>query len=211
MKDEDFADLFAVNGDGGSEFSSPNFPHIHDPTVNLNTVSLQDIYQYPPGSTPMSALLSPFDDDTSYETSPLFASDDNSLGAEKWTSLFEPTNDGSPFEPNMEVEIAAILNAEPLEGDSSSASASASPATRNIGSGSGTLRKGAGVRKRSTPLPDIVVADLNDHVAVKRARNTLAARKSREKRVKKMEEMEVQIEELKGEVEHWKRLYQERA
>jgi len=213
MKDEkEFSDWLQVTGGGdGSEFSSPNTTHIHDPNMDLNTVSPQDVFSFPV-STPMSSLMSPFlDDDSSYDVSPLIQNDDP---ADHWPSLFpDAPFEPSPFEPNMDAEIEAIIGGgsddhSNLDG---SVSPSASPHTRSSGSGtSNTARKGsvtgAGIRKRSAPLPPIVVEDPSDHVAIKRARNTLAARKSREKKVKKMEEMEAQIEDLKAQVEHWKRL-----
>ncbi|KAF8474700.1 hypothetical protein BDZ91DRAFT_273671 [Kalaharituber pfeilii] len=208
MKEEELADWLQVTGGGdGSEFSSPNFAHIHDPSVNLNTVSPQDIFSYPV-STPMSAsLISPYlDDDTSYETSPLFTNDDSAASDNHWPSLFP---DESPYEPNMDAEIEAIINTASDEQPKPepSISPSGSPHNRTSGSVRKASLTGAGIRKRTVPLPPIVVEDPNDHVAVKRARNTLAARKSREKKVRKMEEMEIQIEELKAQVEHWKRLY----
>ena len=154
--------------------------------------------------------MSPYlDDDSSYEVSPLFPTDDVAAPGH-WPSLF-------PEEPNVDADISvddidAILGqtSEDHSTLDSSVSPSASPAIRSVGISANTARKGsvtgAGVRKRSNPLPPIVVEDPSDHVAVKRARNTLAARKSREKKVKKMEEMEAQIEDLKAQVEHWKRL-----
>lgn len=210
MKEEDLSDWLHLNAGDGSEFSSPSFPHIHDP----NTVSPQDIFSFNPVATPMSSLMSPYlDDDSSYEVSPLFPTDDVAVPGH-WPSLF-------PDEPNVDADIsvdAADLDAilgrasEDHSTLDSSVSPSASPAIRSVGlsGNTATARKGsvtgAGIRKRSNPLPPIVVEDPSDHVAVKRARNTLAARKSREKKVKKMEEMEAQIEDLKAQVEHWKQL-----
>ncbi|KAF8418030.1 hypothetical protein EV426DRAFT_681226, partial [Tirmania nivea] len=209
-------DWLQVTGGGdGSDFSSPNFTHIHDPSIDLSTVSPQDVFAFPV-STPMSSLMSPFlDDDSSYEVSPLFQSDDSAVnGVDHWPSLFPECTplQPSPFEPNMDAEIEAIIGSGSDDHSNldSSVSPSASPHARALGSGiSNTTRKGsvtgAGVRKRTAPLPPIVV-DPSDHVAIKRARNTLAARKSREKKLKRMEEMEAQIEDLKSQVEHWKRL-----
>ena len=64
----------------------------------------------------------------------------------------------------------------------------------------------SGIGKRTYPLPPIVVEDPLDTVAMKRARNTLAARKSRVKKAEKIDEMEDMIERLKAEVEHWKNI-----
>lgn len=63
----------------------------------------------------------------------------------------------------------------------------------------------SGVSKREKALPAIVV-DINDSVAVKRARNTAAARKSRDKKFKETEHFKARIAQLEDEVEHWKAL-----
>lgn len=208
MKEEDLSDWLQVNAGDGSEFSSPSLPHI-DSKINFDTISPQDVF---PPATPMSSLMSPYlDDDSSYDVSPLFYPEDVPISGEgHWPSLFP--GDASPLgEPNIDADIMGQTSEDRSTLDSS-VSPSASPAVRSIGANvnTATARKGsvtgAGVRKRATPLPPIVVEDPSDHVAIKRARNTLAARKSREKKVKRMEEMEEQIEELKAQVEHWKRL-----
>jgi hypothetical protein len=54
-------------------------------------------------------------------------------------------------------------------------------------------------------LPDIKV-DENDPVAVKRARNTLAARKSRARKAQRLEELEERIKQLTAERDHWRSL-----
>ena len=72
------------------------------------------------------------------------------------------------------------------------------------GSHQGRMSASSGVSKRRTqPLPPIKV-DETDTVAVKRARNTLAARKSRQRRMEKTEELESEVQRLTLEVETWK-------
>ena len=72
------------------------------------------------------------------------------------------------------------------------------------GSHQGRMSASSGVSKRRTqPLPPIKV-DETDTVAVKRARNTLAARKSRQRRMEKTEELESEVQRLTLEVEMWK-------
>ncbi|KAK9448533.1 uncharacterized protein V1518DRAFT_287500 [Limtongia smithiae] len=56
-------------------------------------------------------------------------------------------------------------------------------------------------RPRAGPLPAIVV-DGEDDVAVKRARNTLAARRSRERKMLRLTDLEQQVEELMQEREN---------
>ncbi len=54
------------------------------------------------------------------------------------------------------------------------------------------------------PQPAVTIEDPNDTVAVKRARNTFAARKSRAKRMERTEELVSQVTNLEAEAEHWK-------
>ncbi|KAL0469827.1 hypothetical protein QR685DRAFT_302313 [Neurospora intermedia] len=65
---------------------------------------------------------------------------------------------------------------------------------------------GVSSRRRDKPLPPIIVEDPSDVVAMKRARNTLAARKSRERKAQRLEELEAKIEELIAERDRWKNL-----
>ncbi|KAK9240310.1 hypothetical protein V1525DRAFT_226308 [Lipomyces kononenkoae] len=51
-------------------------------------------------------------------------------------------------------------------------------------------------RPRAEPLPPIVVDDAEDSIAVKRARNTLAARRSRERKMLRLTDLEKQVDEL---------------
>ena len=62
---------------------------------------------------------------------------------------------------------------------------------------------GVNARKRDKPLPPIIVNE-NDTVALKRARNTAAARKSRAKKVAEKDGLEEVVGDLKAQVEYWK-------
>ncbi|GAP85046.1 hypothetical protein SAMD00023353_3900920 [Rosellinia necatrix] len=62
-----------------------------------------------------------------------------------------------------------------------------------------------GSPQRGTSLAPASVDDGSSSVAAKRARNTLAARKSRERRVRQLEEMEERIAELERERDFWLR------
>ena len=57
--------------------------------------------------------------------------------------------------------------------------------------------------QRSTS-PSMILATTEDATAVKRARNTLAARRYRQKRVERLEELELLLEEAEREKERWK-------
>jgi general control protein GCN4 len=65
---------------------------------------------------------------------------------------------------------------------------------------------GVNARRREKPLPAIIVDDPADTVAMKRARNTLAARKSRERKAARVEELEETIKRLEEERDQWKEL-----
>lgn len=71
------------------------------------------------------------------------------------------------------------------------------------------------MRKRSSPLPEPQY-DPNDKAAVKRVKNTLAARKSRQKKADRIAFLEARVEELQrlepevlrlsAELDKWKKL-----
>lgn len=218
-READFNELFSPDLSGlGSEFSSPQFG-AHDfsvPTIGP-TISPQELLMNPPASAATTHLTSPlsfFDSPSeSYDTSPLFAPDDVSAGND-WYSLFpeaNPDTEDSSVSPPLPTRSQ---DDSPTQGSSYSDddtfdpqdSPSTSPIFRSSSSGPQRRSMTSGVRKNRGPLPPIVVEDPSDTVAMKRARNTLAARKSRAKKLERMEEMEVEILKLKEQVEHWKDL-----
>lgn len=201
---------------GGEDFLLSNgFSPImgQDASCANVTVSPSDIFGSVSSSdmtSPLSLFDSPVD---SYNNSPLFMTDD--VSSNDWFSLFPDTLPASQEEkPVSSQQMSPMLpEMSPVLADASSPAETASPMSspRFRSSSVSTKRSSvSGVRKRSQPLPPIVVEDPNDTVAIKRARNTLAARKSRAKKAEKMEDMAQTIEQLQAEVEHWKRLYHEK-
>jgi len=164
-------------------------------------------------TSPSMSLYNDSPDFDNYETSPMFANHDIELdigGDDPWFPLFPDANRGidesktgnsasdspagdSPLEPSEELEVQEHLR----KGRSQSKS---SPPNKH------SSVSGVNSRKRDKPLPPIVVEDPNDTIAMKRARNTLAARKSRQKKMEKVEELEGRIAELEQERDHWKDL-----
>jgi len=164
-------------------------------------------------TSPSMSLYHDSPDFDNYETSPMFANHDLELdigGDDAWFPLFPDANHGvdetkvvdsandspsgdSPLEPAEEIEVQERLR----KGRSASKS---SPTNKH------SSVSGVSSRKRDKPLPPIVVEDPNDTIAMKRARNTLAARKSRQKKMEKVEELQGRIAELEQERDHWKRL-----
>lgn len=223
MQDMDLFDDFtafeggaATQNSFSSAYSSPAVPTIYDPHMNLSsssstnmgTVSPQDLLRDPfasaPNSTAFTNLTSP---DSQYNQSPEFADYDVSpfvgdnqdldqaLAGDPWYPLF-PQDDQSE-QPQAPVNQSPLQPQEELE---------VSEHLRRRRSGTASSPTSGGVRKRDKPLPPIVVEDPNDTVAMKRARNTLAARKSRQRKMQRFEELEDEIAKLKAERDHWKSL-----
>lgn len=201
---------------GLSSFEPINHPA---PASDMQTVSPKDVMgdsMSAPPSTTFTDLTTP---GTSYEqspygtldtceTSPLFSEADLDHDANSWPSLFETTDDftaqptitthkGSKAPSSYHASPRSTHVAPKMSRNDSS------PGSSSKG-GRHSFTSGVAARRRDRPLPEIHVEDPNDSIAVKRARNTMAARKSRQKRTERTELLETKVEELEGEVEHWK-------
>lgn len=225
-----YEDFTAFEGGATTAYSSPGVPG-YDVNVssassvsNLGTVSPQDLlirdsFASAPNSSAITNLTSPsmygespeFHDN--YEVSPNFGSNDfdsGSGGGDKWFSLFPEQNstaestapavdppavDQSPLEPSEELELAKATS-------QSRRKSSNSPPSGNHGRHSSV--GGVNPRRRDKPLPPIIIDDPNDTVAMKRARNTLAARKSRQRKAERFDELEEKIAGLEKERDYWK-------
>lgn len=189
-----------------SDFS-PHMPNNQD--TNGPTVSPSDIHVNPsvPGSVAFTSPYSLFDSPSEgYDTSPLFNTIDDPDDSNTWFSLFPPptpSSEESPVPPDH--ASSHSRKTEPVS-PSSTESPDTSP-RYHASSGTNKRSSTSGVRKRTNPLPPIVVEDPSDVIAMKRARNTLAARKSRAKKAEKMEDLEATIAKLREDVEYWKNLY----
>jgi len=62
-------------------------------------------------------------------------------------------------------------------------------------------------RRRKGPLLPITVTDPSDKAAIKRARNTMAARDSRQRKVDHVQTLERRIQELEANVEKYREIY----
>jgi len=206
-------DAFAFDAEYNSSIDGLPFGNQFT-AVNTGTVSPKDIFNdaplsMPPSAaftnltTPGSAMMDTPDD--SYETSPLFTDDlgHDTSQMDEWFSLFPENEKVAPSAPAMDRTLSTGSNpviVHPGGESCKRSSVTASPMTP-FARASSTV----GVHKREKVLPPIVV-DENDVVALKRARNTAAARKSRDKKVKERDGLESRIRELEAEVEHWKAL-----
>lgn len=180
---------------------------------NFQTVSPKDLIvdsmSAPPSGTftdlttpGTSTLESPYMAN-SCETSPLYMDESFGDDTDQWPSLFEPYDEpikNAPA-PHYTASPTTTHVAPKMSRNDSSPGQSSS---RSSHQGRHSFTSGVAPRRRDKPLPAITIEDPNDTVAVKRARNTLAARKSREKRVERTEALVHQVNELEAEVERWK-------
>lgn len=134
-----------------------------------------------------------------------------------WGSLFDneiPITSEDVFQLTVEVDESSALKEEPERGVEISAASflptpifeEATLAARSAATGGRVSKKGSpkvdhlGVtsynrKVRAAPLSP-VVADSDDPVALKRARNTEAARRSRARKTQRMNELELKVEQL---------------
>ena len=180
----------------------------------MGTVSPQDLFVRDnfsaPNSTAFTNLTSPstYNDSPDYndrfDNSPFIGENgdlDQALAGDPWFPLFPQDDqqeqtvhaDGSPLLPEEELEVS-----EQLRNRRRSGTTGASPSATHASI------SGVKSRKRDQPLPPIIIDDPTDTVAMKRARNTLAARKSRQRKMQKFEELEDKINKLTAERDHWK-------
>jgi hypothetical protein len=179
-------------------------------TVSPQDLHVRDPFASAPNSTAFTNLTSP----STYNESPEYADNfdvspfvgnngdlDAALG-DPWYPLFPQDDQAeqsqvqqSPLLPDEELEVSEALR---------SANPRRRSGTATSPSGTHASVSGVSARKRDKPLPPIIVEDPNDTVAMKRARNTLAARKSRQRKMQRFDELEDKIEKLEAERDHWK-------
>jgi general control protein GCN4 len=214
----------AFAGDMSFDFSTSAFTTINDPlhaAGSTRTVSPKDIFNDPLGSAPPSTAFtdltspdigeSPFITD-SYDTSPMFQGD-AVMAPDNWFSLFPEDVDSKPSPPAVVApSLERSISGQSMARSSSSSMNSPAPvlldnAHRRKSSVTGSpATNGAAVqkpRRRKGPLPPIAV-DPSDKIALKRARNTLAARDSRQRKFDHVSSLERRNAELEAEIEKWK-------
>jgi hypothetical protein len=199
------------------------FTAINDPSVaaaSTRTVSPKDIFNDAFGSAPPSTAFtnltspdigdSPFIND-SFECSPMFNGEPVISDTSDWFSLFPEQETKVPdtvYVPAVSMPMDRTISSQSMERSGSSSTGSPlvldnysrrkssvtnSPATNGISKS----------RRRKGPLPSITV-DPSDKIALKRARNTLAARESRQRKFDHVSTLEQRNSELEAEVEKWK-------
>jgi general control protein GCN4 len=218
-------DLFDVSGSLGAStlgleshmdlFGGSNFTSINDASVasdSTRTVSPKDLFNdgglSAPPSTAFTNLTSPDINSPlgldSYDTSPMFGADDLNSGGGDWFPLFGDATDAintSFSAQSLERTVSTASNAQ-----SSASSTTNSPVIldvnnrrkASVASPPMSAYNGVKSRRRKQPLPPISV-DPGDKIALKRARNTLAARESRQRKLDHVSVLEARVEELEAE------------
>jgi len=167
-------------------------------TISPQPLFLADASISAPNSASLTALTSPSETEPSslwtpdFDFSPDFDIVDMDGSVQDWFPLF-PQVDDLAMSNGLENFISNSAPTQARVGASSS-----NPVRRN------SSVAGVAPRNRNKPLPPIIVDDAGDVVAMKRARNTLAARKSRERKQYRLEELEREIARLAAERDYWK-------
>lgn len=199
------------------------------------TISPQDLMMdaSAPPSASLTDLSTPSFESPGYfsqDPSPMFTELEFPPGHEQWDPLF-PTNDTDAFSAAFDstaMEVAAAMPPpkasvlpvppSPVVNVPSSPAPQLAPSPSPSRASSTKPSSVAGVNARQRkPLP-VIKFDSNDPVAMKRARNTEAARKSRARKLQRQDELEHRIAELESSLEesqkreaYWKALAQNKA
>ena len=197
----------AINGSGSSHSSAtPNTVSPHELMRDM-ALSAPSSTAFPPLSTPGSGYFeSPFMESSSLDTSPMIdGALDSSLNYHEFQAPLFPTDGSDPFAQPMMMEATHSF-ASATTGSTSLSSAS--PMGRQKSSPgrpptSGHARKHssvAGVKptKARKPLDPIIIQNEDDKETAKRKKNTAAARKSRMRRQENQEQLETEIQRLRG-------------
>jgi general control protein GCN4 len=192
------------------EFDLPNHPI----TVSPQSLFLHDHNASAPNSSALTALTSPSLADespafSSCQISPDFGEIDFNNVATGWFPLF-PTEDDALLLTGDTSHISEASLAESNGVATSTSNHSKSPSSFDSARRPSSVA-GVSSRRRNKPLPPIIVEDHTDHVAMKRARNTIAARKSRERKAQRMEDLEGEIAKLIAERDYWRELAESRS
>ncbi|KAK7942881.1 Cross-pathway control 1 [Apiospora aurea] len=187
-------------------------------TTNIGTVSPHDLLISAPNSTAFTNLTSPsFSNESpdfidSFDVSPNFGSNDFDTGAsDPWYPLFPQETTVTDTFPTPALDDSPIDKSEDLEVVEPAPLPRRKSANSPTSHGRHSSVSGVNSRRRDKPLPPIIVDDPSDNIAMKRARNTLAARKSRERKAQRFDELEEKIAKLEQERDHWKRIAMSRT
>ena len=192
------------------------FDAINSSALSSHTVSPQELFTDPsaPNSNTLTDLTSPsmFDGSpefNSFDNSPLFG-DDNNINT--WPSLFTEQDELNESASTSIHDLAQSTCPPSLHGHSVSMERTVSGASAEAGRGTSRMHHRLSVtsgvnknRRNARHLEDIEV-DEADTKAVKRAKNTMAARKSRQKKRDVEDSLRGALNEMTTERDKWMHL-----
>ncbi|KAG6081246.1 hypothetical protein E4U15_002976 [Claviceps sp. LM218 group G6] len=230
ISDVDLDEFTPFEG-GASAFSSPAISSVMDfgggisssastlGTVSPHDLLVQDPFSSAPSSAALTALTSPSlynesPDVDSFDASPNFGNVDFDDTGDSWYPLFpDESSHGDLQFAKSDLSLAEALSdkvSAVVDQDAAVVSRKKAAVSPPSGRRHSSIA-GVNPRKRDKPLPPIVIEDPNDTTAMKRARNTLAARKSRERKAMHVEDLMSRIATLEAECHHWKSIAMSRS
>lgn len=215
-KDTDLAAFSSLDPGASASYTSPAVQSVFDldfsgatGSVSPQDLLLHDPLMSAPNSSALTTLTSPsiggespqFSD--CYGVSPEFGTTTFEPPSDEWFSLFPDESEPTPFtKTGGDPTLSPAQSVDTIQFNA--ANARKKTESRPAQGVRHSSVAGVNSRRRDKPLPPIVIEDPSDVVAMKRARNTLAARKSRERRAQRMEELEEQLAKVSAERDFWK-------
>ncbi|MCJ1243709.1 hypothetical protein MMC30_000906 [Trapelia coarctata] len=208
-----FQDNTVSEMDYSLDFSSTMFNPINGPASGQHsempqTISPKDVFidSNPSSSvtTNMTTPASLFNDTpaSQFLDSPYFSNnnspwnDELDIESQNYPPLFPVDN--TPVDDGLFPEQTVHQSIESMGPPRMTRIKSSPGSSTSLGASHSRHSSVAGVRtrKRNQPLPDLPIGETADPTVIKRARNTLAARKSREKKVQRLEELAATVDAL---------------
>lgn len=191
-----------------SHYSTMNNLSSHTSSTSLQTASPHDIF-YTPSAPPSAAFSNLTTPETRFLDSPnVYLYDDSEThNIEDLDPSFTLFGDVPDFfnreamkqQSTMQnlsqaytIESPSAIDAlEDAPEMSRTTSSTGKPSSRSSQQGRQSSTSGVSKRRAKSDLPPITVQNPNDVIAIKRARNTMAARKSRDRRATHIDELEI--------------------
>lgn len=207
-----FSDLDDWTAFGGGS-SGADMARSGSNSTNLTISPSELMFGESLASAPNSGAITNLTSPSIYNTSPELLDNLNfspfegtdGVDGSNWFPLF-PTESTSNPQPSLALEHSPVIS-DGIDIEEAASAHKRRKSSNNAspkGEGRHSSVSGVKPRKRDKPLPPIIVDDPNDQTKLKRARNTLAARKSRERKAQKMEEYEAAIARLEEERDYWR-------
>lgn len=188
--------------------SDGGFTAVNDAAPNANTVSPEQLFldhaNSAPNSNTFTNLTTPSmgdyspDELDSFETSPMF--DAEELNGGNWSSLFHDGDNYTPAADNTSMAHESVSMSRIASTSSTDFQTPVTPGHRM------SLTSGVAKNRRTGKLLGSIEVDVADSKAFKRAKNTMAARKSRQKKRDIEDSLRVEVAALTAERDRWMHL-----